>query len=196
MTTRRLFSSFNRGTQYGQFARVFGYNLFIFATWIPAVIFFHDNIGEVTRISGPSMYPYLNTSYNENQKEDRCWVNKFRPTQNLQRGMLVSFRSPYHPEVLAIKRVIAVEGDRVITHAPYPLPIADVPAGHVWVEGDNRDANKTLDSNHYGPIPLNLIQGRVTHVLWPWTSFGAVRWWEFKGRTRVLKGRKESALRF
>ena len=45
-------------------------------------------------------------------------------------------RSPYHPEKQVVKRVIALEGDRVYTRAPYPFPIADVPPGHVWVEGD------------------------------------------------------------
>lgn len=97
-------------------------------------------------------------------------------------------RSPYHPETLAIKRIIALPGDRVYTHAPYPYPYADIPAGHVWVEGDNADARKTLDSNHYGPIAINLITGKLTHVLWPWGSRGRVRWEQWKGRTRVVKG--------
>ncbi|KAF4632284.1 hypothetical protein G7Y89_g5847 [Cudoniella acicularis] len=196
MASNRIFSAFSRLTKSGQFFRSFSYKLFIFGTWIPAVIFFNDHVGEVTRINGASMYPYLNTGFNESNKKDLCWVNKMSPTKHLQRGMLVSFWSPYHPDVLAIKRVIAVEGDRVVTRAPYPITIADVPAGHIWVEGDNRDGNKTLDSNHYGPIPLNLVQGKITHVLWPWSSFGAIRWWEFKGRTRVLRGRKETALQW
>lgn len=98
--------------------------------------------------------------------------------------------------MLAIKRVIGLPGDKVYTRAPYPYPIAEVPAGHVWVEGDNRDGTKSLDSNYYGPISMSLITGRVTHVLWPWKSFGAVRWWEFKGRTRVIRGRREDAPHF
>jgi inner membrane protease subunit 2 len=105
-------------------------------------------------------------------------------------------RSPYHPEVTSVKRIIALEGDTVYTRAPYPFPTAVVPLNHVWVEGDNRDGSKTLDSNYYGPIAMPLIQGKVTHVLWPWNSFGSVRWWEFKGRTRVIKGRREDAPHF
>ena len=108
--------------------------------------------------------------------------------------MLTSIRrSPSHPEVLVIKRIIALEGDKVYTRAPCPLPIVPIPANHVWVEGDNRDGRKSLDSNHYGPIPISLITGKVTHILWPWNSSGAIRWWEFKGKTRVIKGRREDA---
>lgn len=79
----------------------------------------------------------------------------------------------------------------VVTRAPSPLPTVQVPVNHVWVEGDNRDANKSLDSNTYGPIPVNLIQGKVTHILWPWKSLGPIHWWEFRGRTRVIRGRSE-----
>lgn len=100
-------------------------------------------------------------------------------------------RSPYNPEVISVKRVIALEGDLVYTRAPYPLPIAEIPSGHIWVEGDNEDGTKTLDSNHYGPISMNLIVGRITHVLWPLKSYGPVQWAEFKGRAKVIKGRRD-----
>lgn len=101
-----------------------------------------------------------------------------------------------HPEVLSIKRVIALEGDKVYTRSPCPFPTVDIPRNHVWIEGDNRDGHKSLDSNHYGPIPLNLITGRVTRVLLPWKSAGAIRWDQFKGRTTVVRGRKEDAPRW
>jgi len=44
------------------------------------------------------------------------------------------------------------------THFDWPL---QVPPGHVWLEGDN--PKESLDSRYYGPVPLALIQGRVTH---------------------------------
>ncbi|KAK6580672.1 hypothetical protein PZA11_006908 [Diplocarpon coronariae] len=163
------------------------------ATWLPAVIFLNDHIGDVTWISGESMYPFLNTGYNEGLKKDFCWTSKLGPTSNLQRGMIVSFYSPFHPETLVVKRIIAMEGDTVYTRAPCPVPTVQVPRNHVWVEGDNRAANKTLDSNTYGAIPINLIQGKITHILWPWRSFGRIRSEEFKGKTRVIQGTKEEA---
>ncbi|TGO46334.1 hypothetical protein BOTNAR_0595g00060 [Botryotinia narcissicola] len=170
------------------FLKEFTYWSLIIASWIPASIFFQDHIAELHIINGASMYPFLNTGYNESLTRDVCLVDKRRKGRDLERGMLVSFRSPYHPETLAIKRIIALPGDRVYTHAPYPYPYADIPAGHVWVEGDNADARKTLDSNHYGPIAINLITGKLTHVLWPWGSRGRVRWEQWKGRTKVVKG--------
>ncbi|CAG8984090.1 hypothetical protein HYALB_00010590 [Hymenoscyphus albidus] len=189
----RLNPLLQRLSQSKPFMRKSGYNLLIFASWIPALVFFNENVGQVAKISGASMYPYLNTSYNEGRSKDLCWVNKWSPGQNLQRGMLVSFWSPSHPEVLAIKRIIAVEGDVVYPRAPCPSPKAEIPAGHVWVEGDNRDGRRSLDSNYYGPIPINLVQGKVTNILWPWASSGPIRWWEFKGKTKVVEGRREDA---
>jgi inner membrane protease subunit 2 len=73
------------------YLRKTGYNLLIFASWVPAVIFFNENVGETTKINGASMYPYLNTSYNESRKKDLCWVNKWNPGVGLERGMLISF---------------------------------------------------------------------------------------------------------
>ena len=92
--------------------------------------------------------------------------------------------------------MVALEGDTVFTHAPYPYPTAVVPKFHVWVDGDNPDSTKTLDSHYYGPISMALITGKVTHVVWPLKSVGAIPWWQYKGRTRVLRGRKEDAPTF
>lgn len=43
---------------------------------------------------------------------------------------------------------------------------------------------------------MPLILGKVTHVLWPKASFGIIPWWDFRGRTRVIKGGIEEAPRF
>jgi inner membrane protease subunit 2 len=196
----------------GPFARGFAWYSLVIASWIPAAIFFKDNVGAIGEVGGESMYPYLNPTFNQGFAKDLCWISKRRPATNLQRGMIVTFwyvypwqsrigslhicpcRSPSHPEVLSIKRVIALPGDKVITKAPHPYPTAVVPVNHIWVEGDNKDGRKTLDSNHYGPISMGLITGRVTYILRPWK--GQVRWWEFEGSRRVLKGRIEEAPSF
>ena len=62
-----------------------------------------------------------------------------------------------------------------------------MPAGHVWVEGDNVDPRKTHDSNHFGPISRNLISGQVRAVVWPY-----VRWIRpefYAGSPRVAVGK-------
>ena len=87
------------------------------------------------------------------------------------------------------KRVIALEGDEVITRSPYARPRQVVPYGHVWVEGDNADPRKSVDSNWYGPIPKNLIIGKVQAVVWPY-----MRWIKpehYKGSSRVIQNKHE-----
>lgn len=86
-------------------------------------------------------------------------------------------RSPFHPEVTAVKRVVALEGDVVKTKRPYPISTVKIPPCHVWVEGDGRPGS-SLDSNTYGPVSTRLLTGRVTHIVYPFRKFGPVRWWE------------------
>ncbi|KAI9746737.1 MAG: hypothetical protein M1818_000452 [Claussenomyces sp. TS43310] len=192
---RRLLPFFNRPRQYGPFIRTTAWYLFGIATWFPVMYFFSSYVGGTARINGPSMYPYLNTDYDRKLGRDICYVNKWKPMENLRRGMIVTFWSPSHPEAEAVKRIVGLEGDKVVTRAPYPLPTCDVPSGHVWVEGDGAHMGKpTLDSNTYGPVSLSLITGKVTHVLWPWSSFGPIKWWDFKPKTIVIKSRRREGL--
>ena len=92
---------------------------------------------------------------------------------------MASFRSPLHPEVIAVKRVVALEHDVVQTKAPHPLPSVKVPQGHVWVEGDG-PLGSSLDSNTYGPVSKELLTGRATHIVYPFRKFGPIRWWEHR----------------
>lgn len=104
--------------------------------------------------------------------------------------LIFLIRSPQRPDSRIVKRVIGLEGDLVFTKAPYPHPVCEIPPGHVWVEGDGRHMGKrSLDSNHYGPVSRSLIMGKMTHVLWPWSSFGRVNWWEWRPKTKVVKAR-------
>jgi len=40
-----------------------------------------------------------------------------------------------------------------------------IPPGYVWVEGDNPIFS--VDSRHYGPVPIDNITGRVIYRIWP-----------------------------
>lgn len=67
--------------------------LFTYASWIPAVIFINSFVVETVRVRGPSMYPFLNTDYDRSLKPDICLSWKWRPTEDLQRGMIIAFWS-------------------------------------------------------------------------------------------------------
>jgi signal peptidase I len=130
---------------------------------------------------GYSMSPFLNGDHVADEPNDDDWVlvdvrNGVKST--LQRGMVIVYRSPHDPERWGVKRVIALQGDKITPKPGYPggdEPLI-VPWGHVWVEGDAENRDKSLDSNWFGPISRNLIVGRVTWVLWPWKHFAEVRW--------------------
>ncbi|HSH22671.1 MAG TPA: signal peptidase I [Acidimicrobiales bacterium] len=132
-----------------------------------------------------SMFPTLD-------KDDRVLVNKLSyDLHEVNRGDVIVF------ERLAdqgsdikdlIKRVIAVGGDEIEARdgrvflngtaldEPYVAPGAEttnldrqtVPAGHVFVMGDNRGDSR--DSRFFGPLPEELIIGRAFVKVWPLTD--------------------------
>lgn len=89
-----------------------------------------------------------------------------------------------------IKRVVATEGqtvevkdgelviDGASVAEPYLYPggtVGDfgpvtVPAAHVFVMGDNRNAS--LDSRRFGPVPVDEIVGEAMVRIWPLSRFG------------------------
>ena len=99
------------------------------------------------------------------------------------------YRSPYNPEHMIVKRIIALEGDEVRTKRPYPMESAVVPTGHVWVEGEHPDDRRSLDSNTYGPVAKSLVAGQVKAVVWPWAKTGVIRWQDYRGSPRVQQGK-------
>ncbi|KZP12123.1 LexA/Signal peptidase [Athelia psychrophila] len=88
---------------------------------------------------------------------------------NWNREDIVALRSPINPEQLLVKRIVALEGDTVKTLPPYPDAEVTVPEGHIWVEGDNY---RTEDSNLFGPVPLALLDSKLTYIVWPLNRSG------------------------
>jgi inner membrane protease subunit 2 len=61
-----------------------------------------------------------------------------------------------------IKRLVAKEGDVVQNRSGEKLV---VPKDHLWIEGDNEE--KSLDSNHYGPVHKDLVTGVAKGIVYP-----------------------------
>lgn len=109
-----------------------------------------------------------------------------------QRGDVVVFIAQTTPaERDFIKRIIGIPGDTVQVHAgrvlvngvPYDEPYIEappnyefasavVPAGKVFVLGDNR--NNSLDSHLIGMVSQSSIIGRVDLRYWPFNAVGVV----------------------
>ena len=142
-------------------------------------------------IPSESMHPTLESG-------DRVLVNRLAyKAHDIRRGDVIVFNRPKTP-VLApdtpahlIKRVIGLPGDTVVERngivyidgrrlrEPY-LPAGTltenlttsvtIPAGHVWVMGDNR-MNST-DSRIFGAIDVKLVVGRAFARIWPPSRIG------------------------
>ncbi|HUR48662.1 MAG TPA: signal peptidase I [Acidimicrobiales bacterium] len=140
-------------------------------------------------IPSASMQPTL-------QIGDRVLVNKLSyKFGDIDRGDLVVFKRPDLPADSAavvrdlIKRVIALPGETVEArdgaiyingkklNEPYlpsgtiseNLPSQVVPAGRIWVMGDNRTNSR--DSRVLGPIDIDTIHGRAFVRIWPLGEF-------------------------
>jgi signal peptidase I len=131
------------------------------------------------RISSSSMQPTLH-------RGDVVLVDRVRtkPSQ-LRRGDLVTFEHPITGE-RTLKRLAALPGDEVVVHdavlrvngklveesyvdVPRRVPAVAVsvvvPAGHLFVLGDNR--SDSWDSRSFGPVSAEALDGRVLLRTWP-----------------------------
>jgi signal peptidase I len=141
-------------------------------------------------IPSESMEPTLHVG-------DRVLVNKLSyRAHDVNRGDIVVFHRPDNAPARdvedLIKRVIALPGESIIAHdgkvylngdvldEPY-LPQGTetpsfqetiVPAGHVFVLGDNRGDSQA--SNVFGPIDEDLIIGRAFVRVWPLSHLGGL----------------------
>ncbi|XP_008685082.1 mitochondrial inner membrane protease subunit 1 isoform X2 [Ursus americanus] len=128
-----------------------------------------EYVGGVVMCSGPSMEPTI-------QNSDIVFAeNLSRHFYGIQRGDIVIAKSPSDPKSNICKRVIGLEGDKILTNSPSDFfkSHSYVPTGHVWLEGDN--LQNSTDSRYYGPIPYGLIRGRIFFKIWPLSDFGFLR---------------------
>ncbi len=106
---------------------------------------------------------------------------------DFERGDVVVFHYPPHPEEDYIKRVIGLPGDTVtiregqvkvnesvlqenyISGPPQYSGAWQVPEGQLFVLGDNR--NQSSDSHSWGFVPMNNVVGKALAIYWPLTEF-------------------------
>ncbi|GAV75476.1 Peptidase_S24 domain-containing protein [Cephalotus follicularis] len=136
---------------------------------------FSDRFASIVPVRGTSMSPTFNPITDSSIKSssddyvllEKLCLEKYKFSQ----GDVVVFRSPSNYKEKHIKRIIGLPGDWVGT--PHSYDVIEIPKGHCWVEGDN--SLSSMDSKTFGPVPLGLIQGRVTHIVWPPQRIGEVK---------------------
>jgi signal peptidase I len=162
--------------------------------WVAVALLLRWAVLEPRWIPSGSMLPTL-------QLQDRVLVEKVRTRLHrpLPVGTVVVFHPPpvlqaagYRADAALIKRVVARAGDQVEVRQgrlwrngsavakdwaaepmAYALPPLTVPAGHLLVLGDNRNAS--LDSHLWGPLPEQQLIGTAVWRYWPLQRFGAIR---------------------
>ncbi|GAP13913.1 signal peptidase I, bacterial type [Longilinea arvoryzae] len=139
--------------------------------------FLIDSVLARVRVENVSMEPTL-------QPGEFILVNKLAyRLGNVSNGDVVIFHYPLNPSEDYIKRVIGIPGDVVtvqnhqvtvngtVLDEPYIMAPPNynntwtVPAGQIFVLGDNR--NSSSDSHNWGFVPLENLVGKALVVYWP-----------------------------
>ena len=147
---------------------------------------------------GPSMLPTFGTLGEVILRETGAWSRLLGIPIAYDIGDLVVFRD--RNGRYSGKRIVGVEGDEVLRYGEYVHQYLDrqdwgiaksmnrdlppfedesqavrdpgrkitVPPKHVWIEGDFPPFS--LDSRHYGPVPVEWIRGRIVARIWPWDA--------------------------
>lgn len=155
------------------------------AIFVAAIIIFYV-LFSTALVEGESMFPTL-----ENGDYLLVEAGYERPV----RGDVIVYdgRDYDGQPVKVVKRVIAVPGDTIevvsgtaiingtteVCEFCVTLEQGDtstnpliVPDDHVFTMGDNRPVS--LDSRHYGPVPLEVVSGRARFIFAPFSRLGIV----------------------
>jgi signal peptidase I len=115
------------------------------------------------------------------------FLSKVLPYKEPRRGDVIVFKYPNSPEVAYVKRLMGEPGDRIEikgrtvyingnplqeSYTQYIDPDSvnehwgpyDVPQGHYFAMGDNRDNSQ--DSRFWGFVPRNYILGKALVIYW------------------------------
>uniref|UniRef100_A0A7S1SK07 Mitochondrial inner membrane protease subunit 2 n=1 Tax=Tetraselmis chuii TaxID=63592 RepID=A0A7S1SK07_9CHLO len=134
-----------------------------FLLWSPVGLYVNTEYFRVDRIEGVSMRPTLNPA--GSASSDFILANLLARSYHFyQPGDVIILKSPEHPQGRLVKRLIALQGQTV--HVPGREEAVIIPQGHCWVEGDNPYSSND-SASRYGPVPMGLILGTVTAIVWP-----------------------------
>ena len=142
----------------------------------------------IIEVDGNSMSPYLSD-------EDRLVIIKDKVSQRLKRGDIVSFTIGHGTDTY-IKRVIGLPNDfieilgrKIYINGQYFYEsyISDdvftdyigknswkVSNNQVFIIGDNRKLNESLDSRYFGPINIDEIEGIAKFRIYPLDRIGDI----------------------
>jgi signal peptidase I len=133
---------------------------------------------EFIRVDGESMQPTLYTDQYVFMEKVTYWFSE------PECGDIIICSYPAHTDTY-VKRVIGMAGDRIrvtggvlyindVANYDYfkgvmnnDMDEVTVPADHVFVMGDNRNASMDSTNPSIGPLPDSMVQGKALFVIWP-----------------------------
>jgi len=86
----------------------------------------------------------------------------------IKRGDIIVATYPIDPKTQICKRVLHLPGDVKEVDNGFFTEHFKIPPNHVWIEGDNK--KNSFDSRNHGPLPIELIQGKVVYSLYPFKN--------------------------
>ena len=123
-----------------------------------------QNIISCVNTEGPSMFPTIQDG--NILLVDHLFFKYF----GVKQGDIIVAQSPLQKNIQICKRLIHLPGEKYswTDNDQYKQNIT-IPKNHYWIEGDNKE--QSFDSRQHGPIPKQLIKGKVLLSLYPLKTF-------------------------